>query len=310
MTSSSLVVLGTGTSEGVPRVSCLTSPDFKCRTCLDAAQPGSLSRRRNTSLLVRHEGKNILIDCGKMFWEGAIEHFPRLKVRKLDAIILTHDHADAVLGLDDLRDWTMNVDGQRGATGYTLPIYLVKRDFESIKRAFPYLVDTNQATGGGQVPSLRFHVLEDERAPFEVCGVTFFPVLMTHGVVGPQRLPYICRGYRFGDAAWLSDCSEISPEAEAVVRRTDGPGLLKLKTLFIDALKPEDPHSSHFNLHQAIAFAKSVQPEQALLVGMSHQFAPHHEANKQLEFHKEPTVALAFDGMVLDWACSKEFNIC
>lgn len=301
MTGSSLVVLGTGTSEGVPRVSCLTSPNITCRTCSDAALPGSRNRRRNTSLLVRHAGKNILIDCGKMFWEGAIEHFPRNGIRRLDAVILTHDHADAVLGLDDLRDWTMSVEGPDGVMGYTLPIYLVRRDYESIRRAFPYLVDTKQATGGGQVPSLQFNVLDDESAPFEVCGVTFFPVRMTHGVLGPDRQPYICRGYRFGDAAWLSDCSEISAESEAVVKLSEGGGLLKLKTLFIDALRPAEPHSSHFSLLQAIEFARLVQPEQALMVGMSHRFLPHDEANKELQDHRDPKIGLAYDGMVLPW---------
>jgi phosphoribosyl 1,2-cyclic phosphodiesterase len=85
---------------------------------VDAVHPGSRNRRRNTSALFRVPDPrdparlrtlNILIDCGKRFWDGAIDLFPALGVRHIDAVVITHGHADAINGLDDLRDFTMNV---------------------------------------------------------------------------------------------------------------------------------------------------------------------------------------------------------
>ncbi|XP_040872794.1 putative hydrolase C777.06c-like isoform X3 [Glycine max] len=123
-----LIFLGTGTSEGVPRVSCLTNPLLKCEVCSKAAQPGNKNRRLNTSILIRHPNSsgthnNILIDAGKFFYHSALHWFPAFGIRTIDAVIITHSHADAIGGLDDLRDWTNNVQPH-------IPIYVAKRDFE------------------------------------------------------------------------------------------------------------------------------------------------------------------------------------
>lgn len=122
-----LLFVGTGTSEGIPLLSCLTSEDqVKCKVCLNAVEPQSKNFRRNTSLLVRVRTekvnqveckrkesrlRNILIDCGKFFWPSAMKLFPPNNIRFLDALLITHGHNDASYGIDDLRDWTMNVHG-------------------------------------------------------------------------------------------------------------------------------------------------------------------------------------------------------
>ena len=113
MNTSNLIFIGTGTSEGIRRVSCLTRSDNFCKVCKDSIIPGSFNRRRNTSVLITRkinttEEINIMIDVGKFFYESAINLFPRYNIKKIDSIILTHTHADAVGGLDDLRDWTNN----------------------------------------------------------------------------------------------------------------------------------------------------------------------------------------------------------
>lgn len=105
-----LIFMGTGTSGGVPVVTCITAPEFNtedgCATCSDAHQNPLTSKnvRNNTSILLKcRDAKNILVDCGKTFYAQAKRWCPQYSIRTLDAVLLTHPHADAMLGLDDLR---------------------------------------------------------------------------------------------------------------------------------------------------------------------------------------------------------------
>eukprot|EP00252_Welwitschia_mirabilis_P003354 TRINITY_DN1342_c0_g1_i2.p1 TRINITY_DN1342_c0_g1~~TRINITY_DN1342_c0_g1_i2.p1 ORF type:complete len:347 (+),score=33.92 TRINITY_DN1342_c0_g1_i2:234-1274(+) len=124
-----LIFLGTGTSEGIPRVSCLTDPSRTCQVCHEALKPGNKNRRSNTSILIQHSTSsrkiNILVDVGKFFYNSAIRWFPHYRLRQLDAVLITHSHADAIGGLDDLRDWTNNIQN-------VVPIYVTRRDLEVI----------------------------------------------------------------------------------------------------------------------------------------------------------------------------------
>ncbi|KAF3783122.1 putative hydrolase [Nymphaea thermarum] len=124
---SEIIFMGTGTSEGIPRVSCLTDPLKTCPVCSKAMEPNNKNRRLNTSILIRYSNssgnRNILIDVGKFFYHSALRWFPQFGLRNIDAVIITHSHADAIGGLDDLRDWTNNVQA-------SIPIYVAKRDFE------------------------------------------------------------------------------------------------------------------------------------------------------------------------------------
>ncbi|XP_039115701.1 putative hydrolase C777.06c [Dioscorea cayenensis subsp. rotundata] len=160
---SEIIFVGTGTSEGIPRVSCLTDPSKACEVCLKAAQPGNKNRRRNTSILVRYVSSlgrfNILVDAGKFFYHSALQWFPTYGLRNIDAVIITHSHADAIGGLDDLRDWTNNVQSH-------IPIYVNNRDFEVMKKTHYYLVDTSVVVPGAAVSELQFNLIKEE--PFIV----------------------------------------------------------------------------------------------------------------------------------------------
>lgn len=97
--------VGTGTSSAVPILPCITDPEQRCKTCLSSAEEDT---RGNTSAVVQAKGsdggfKTILIDCGKTFYRDSLKHFPKRGLRKIDGLLLTHGHADAMYGLDDLR---------------------------------------------------------------------------------------------------------------------------------------------------------------------------------------------------------------
>ncbi|KAJ2864444.1 hypothetical protein GGH94_002896 [Coemansia aciculifera] len=114
-----VIFLGSGTSACIPVVPCITSNYEKCKACKISLTPeGSKNRRRNTSLLVRIDHadgreRNIVIDCGKTFLESATEVFVKHDVKSIDAVLLTHGHADAMFGLDDLRQWTSSFGVRR-----------------------------------------------------------------------------------------------------------------------------------------------------------------------------------------------------
>eukprot|EP00162_Nutomonas_longa_P007250 comp17623_c0_seq1/m.30104 comp17623_c0_seq1/g.30104 ORF comp17623_c0_seq1/g.30104 comp17623_c0_seq1/m.30104 type:complete len:323 (+) comp17623_c0_seq1:3-971(+) len=311
-----LCVLGSGTSEGVPRVSCLTAPSgssaSNCPACTNAvASQRSKNRRRNTSVVIQVDGLNILIDCGKQFWEGAIEWFVELGIRRIDAVILTHDHADACLGLDNLRDFTSNVETLSGnKPGYDIQIYLRQNEYDWIERAFPYLVNKSNATGGGKVPSLRYSIIKD-KVPFSVCGkIPVVPFEVAHGLAGKEK--YTCLGFRFGDVCYISDCSEITDDDMRVVFGTDaGPGLLPLRTFFLDTLRITPKHVSHFVMSDTEEFLQRAQAAypSALaagpdiwLIGMNHDLE-HDATNRDLaeKFKNAPfRMQLAHDGQVID----------
>ncbi|XVF26959.1 hypothetical protein REPUB_Repub14bG0065300 [Reevesia pubescens] len=189
---SEIIFIGTGTSEGIPRVSCLTDPVKKCPVCTKAAEPGNKNRRLNTSILIRYSkpsGRcNILIDAGKFFYHSALRWFPAFGIRTIDAVIITHSHADAIGGLDDLRDWTKNVQPN-------IPIYVAKRDFEVMKKTHYYLVDTSVIIPGAAVSELQFNIIHEE--PFIVHDLQFTPLPVWHG------RGYHSLGFRFGNICYI-----------------------------------------------------------------------------------------------------------
>jgi phosphoribosyl 1,2-cyclic phosphodiesterase len=189
-----VLFMGTGTSGCVPSIACLLQPEkIPCRICPDAySNPKSYNHRLNTSILIQvpsptgvpgmsgvsgeakpgksvmpgeFQGKNqkgrfkeevnILVDCGKTYLWSSLAFFPKLGVTHLNALLLTHPHADAMLGLDDLRGWTMN-----GAVQSSIDVYCDRATLRYISQVFPYLIDKKLASGGGDVPSLVFHELE------------------------------------------------------------------------------------------------------------------------------------------------------
>ncbi|KAI0492459.1 hypothetical protein KFK09_026732 [Dendrobium nobile] len=266
---SSLIFLGTGCSSAVQHLSLLT--DY-----------------------VDENGahKYILIDVGKTFREQVLRWFTRHKIPRVDSIILTHEHADAVLGLDDIRavqpfSPTNEID--------PTPIYLTQHAMESLAEQFPYLVKKKLKEGEEvrRVAQLDWRIIESDCAPFISSGLQFVPLPVMHGE------DYVCLGFLFGKksrTAYISDVSRFPAATEHLISRAGG-GQLDL--LILDNLYKRGSHNTHFCLQQSLEAVSRIRPKQALFIGMTHEF-DHHEDNKALEewSNREGIpVQLAHDGM-------------
>uniref|UniRef100_A0A0E0BV93 Metallo-beta-lactamase domain-containing protein n=1 Tax=Oryza glumipatula TaxID=40148 RepID=A0A0E0BV93_9ORYZ len=271
--SSSLVFLGTGCSSAVPNARCLIQPpDPPCAVCsqsLSVAPELNPNYRCNTSLLIdycqdENAHKYILIDVGKTFREQVLRWFVHHKIPCVDSIILTHEHADAILGLDDVRivqSFSPTNDIE------PTPIYLSQFAMDSIAQKFPYLVRKKLKEGEEvrRVAQLDWRVIEsDLQIPFVTSGLEFVPLPVIHGE------DYICLGFLFGrksKVAYISDVSRFPPSTEHAISKSGG-GQLDL--LILDCLS------------RTLDAVKRICPKRALLIGMTDEM-DHHKDNETLE---------------------------
>ena len=248
--------LGTGTSHGVPMIGC------DCATCR-STDPRD-TRLRPSIYVEVPERARILVDSSTDLRQQALKY----DVRRVDAVIYTHAHADHILGLDELRRYNYLQHG-------SIPCYADTRTWETLKKTFFYVFDGVQRHGGG-VPQLEPRVID---GPFEIGGVRIVPVPIVHG-----RTPIL--GLRFGSFAYLTDCSLIPDDSWALVAGVD--------TLVIDALRHK-PHPTHFTVAEALAAVERIAPRRAFFTHMAHDLA-HAETCARLP----RGVELAYDGLVLD----------
>ncbi|KAK3207140.1 hypothetical protein Dsin_021186 [Dipteronia sinensis] len=225
---SALIFLGTGCSSAVPNAMCLIQPsDPPCHVCF---QSMSLPPDRNPNY---SDGKQyyILIDVGKNFREQVLRWFTYHKIPQVDSIILTHEHADAILGLDDIRavqphSPTNDID--------PTPVYLAQYAMESIAMKFPYLVRKKLIEGQEvrRVAQFEWNIIEEQvDKPFVASGLKFILCLLVmHGE------DYISLGFLFGEncrVAYISDVSRLSFKHRIRISKT-GAGQLDL--LILDTL--------------------------------------------------------------------------
>jgi phosphoribosyl 1,2-cyclic phosphate phosphodiesterase len=251
-----LTILGCGTSTGVPVIGC------RCNVCMSG---DARNRRTRTSALVTVDSRNILIDTPPDFHAQAIAN----KLEHVDAVLYTHDHADHIFGLDDLRGFNFSQQSP-------VPIYGSEKTMSRIKLLFDYIWNPEAPMGGGK-PLLESNVVAGE---FEVSGIKIRPIEIKHG----QQVIF---GFRIKDLVYLTDCSEIPESSRGFLQDA--------KMMVLGALRFR-PHPTHFSLDQALEEIQRLKPENAVLTHLSHSFD---YAELSGSFPKG--VELAYDGMVREF---------
>jgi phosphoribosyl 1,2-cyclic phosphate phosphodiesterase len=228
-----LVLLGTGTSHGVPIIGC------RCAVC---TSQNPRNQRMRTGVAVHAPGGTFLIDTSPELRLQLI----REGISLVQAVLYTHSHADHIFGLDDLRLFGHRLKGP-------VALYCEEPVEQQIRTAFSYaFAPLDPELHAGAVPQLRFERLGLD--PLELLGVRVQPIRLLHG-----KLPVL--GFRIGDVAFCTDVSHIPEES--------WPLLEGLDVLILDALR-EEPHATHFGLQQSLEVVRRVRPQRAYFTHVSH----------------------------------------
>ncbi|WP_158838561.1 MBL fold metallo-hydrolase [Polaribacter sp. L3A8] len=247
-----ITFLGTGTSQGIPMIA---NNDPVCLS------KNLKDKRLRSSVLISWDNVSYTVDCGLDFRQQML----RENVQSLNGVFFTHEHADHIGGLDDLRAFCYQIG--------EMPIYLNERTLHSLEKRFEYIFSTENRYPGAPsvlpkiVGSTSFYVDELKVTPIEVL----------HG-----NLPI--KAYRFGDFGYLTDVKYVSEDEKLKLKNLD--------VLVVNALRIEE-HSTHFNLQEALDFIAELKPKKAYLTHISHKLGFHDAVSKILPNN----VFLAYDGL-------------
>ncbi|MFC2131079.1 MBL fold metallo-hydrolase [Bacteroidota bacterium] len=247
--------LGTGTSSGIPTVGC------PCEVC-NSNDPKD--KRLRSSLLIESENTTVLIDTSPDLRQQMLMN----NIKKIDAVIYTHHHFDHIGGFDDLR-----------AFNYTarkpVPVYLMERTFENLKKTFFYAFGDLEQEGGG-VPVVDINFIDEKT--FNIGDIVIKPIPLLHG-----KMKVL--GFRIGNFAYCTDTNIIPENSFSSMKNLD--------ILVLDALR-YNKHETHFTVDDAIKIAGNIDAKSTYFTHMAHEVS-YAECEKILpkNFH------LAYDGLIL-----------
>ncbi|GGW25966.1 MBL fold metallo-hydrolase [Arenibacter certesii] len=251
-----ITFLGTGTSQGIPVIGS------KHPVCLSE---NPKDKRLRVSVLVSWDNYNYVIDCGPDFRQQMLVN----KVVKIDGILFTHEHADHTAGIDDIRPFFFRQGD--------IPIYGHERVISSLMKRFDYIfADENRYPGA---PGVEVNTVRNNK-PFKIGNLMAIPIEAQH-----NRLQVF--GFRISDFVYLTDVKSIENVEMEKIKGA--------KVLVINALRIE-PHHSHFNLEEALAFIDVIKPTTAYLTHISHLLGFHDEVEKKLP----KNVHLAYDNLIVE----------
>ncbi len=250
-----VVFLGTGTSVGVPALGC------DCAVC---RSDDPRNNRTRCSIVFRLPSGDLLIDTPPDMRTQLL----REQIGLVNAVIYTHEHADHLFGLDDLRLFPFRL-------GAPVPVFCQDQVEKRIRHSFDYAFTRRAETHPGATPSLEIRSITHD--PFTALGVEVTPIPMTHG---PH---FEVLGFRVGDFAYCTDTNKIPPES---MQRLQG-----LDTLVIGALRYK-PHPTHFTVDEAVEIARALKPRQTYLTHISHDLDHGPTCEKLPE-----GIDLAYDGL-------------
>ncbi len=256
-----ITLLGVGSSAGTPVVGC------GCVTCL-SDNPRN-KRTRCSSLITLDSGENILIDSGPDLRSQAL----RENIKRVDAVLYTHTHADHLHGIDDLRAFCQIQRAQ-------IPLYAKEDAIAHIQAKFGYTL--REPCHYWDLPVLRAEVIHQR---FSLFGVPITPIPVLHGKMNIY-------GYRIGNLAYLTDVSEIPESSFALLKDLD--------ILLIDCLR-EAAHPTHINIEQSLDYIGRIKAKQSYMIHMTHELE-YQSLNTMLANQQHASVFAAYDGLKLTFS--------
>lgn len=232
--------LGTGTSHGVPSLDCMIN-DYKdcphdvCKASINDPK----HRRTRSSILIETNGKNLLIDVSADFRYQAL----RESIKRIDAVLLTHSHADHIGGIPDIRSYTVK---------QALPFYGSHETITAVKNTFRYIFDDSTFIGGG-IPHIDTHIIDKD---FSLFGEQIIPIKVSHGTLAGAY------GYRINSLGYIPDLKSID---EKELQKLKG-----IDTLILNCLRIKPLHSTHLTLAESIDLARQISPRRCYFIHLCH----------------------------------------